>query len=762
MTILTDSTSGITIVPTPVQLRLGEKEPVYVSSELSIDLAFAEGEPTTVLRRHLSNAIERVAYRIVSRTTRSNGIRTLRIQHNGSPDASLVPTISTDETYTIDWNEERIFLNASSTSGIVYGLETIAQLVFSHGTLPAISGDIQDEPRYPHRGLLVDSGRRFWPLDLLKQTVDALAAVKMNVLHYHFSDNCRFAIQSDNYPEIIPSDGQFLTKDQVRELIEYASLRGVRIVPEIDLPGHARGMRNAPGVTWVDDEDRVQMSDSRGTREFLQGILTEFAELFPDENFHIGADETNNAPAALIEYAIGVLADLGKKVIGWEEAYFKSSAGTPEDLILQLWKSYDVPQTDDAGFKSLYSKYTNLYLDLRPTDLELYININPAGSRNVLGGEVAMWTDNYCPKLDCYSTARPLPPARHMFTSDMDQEFIDSINRMMWVKTAVAACTFWNFRPEINPQHDLLPLEFLKEYLFSNFLIRACVDNDKCRCSELHGCSGDNPPLPHYERPPLAPVPAGGAAKSGIFSIRFTSWGSPGEPLFFTTYTTPENWPTGDLTLYFVDAYYSSPAFSDSDGMVRFLTRYRRESAITDSTVYFVYDDGGKNDPVLLREYMRQFFGWYNALERAVKETIGLVGIGVNVEKLSAEDLEQVVNEEFEGGHFVRLQIVLYDTQSKDLVQTAIQLADSVLVHISHGNGSVGAMASSITTYLDRNRSGLESTTRRGYISFALQHTNAVALADPVYRRVIDSCEYARVFLNKKSFISPHPWESLV
>ena len=755
-----DDSLCLRVLPPVSHFRLHDREQTLVSSTISAYLEYPSGTPGSDLNDSLRNAISRISSRIISRTTTSTGIDSLVVIFTGDPGLSSRPKLSTVESYDIEWTQESIRLTASSVSGVIYGLETLAQLTFENGLLPSSRGLIRDEPRYRHRGLLVDSGRRFWPLDLLKQTVDGLSAFKMNVLHYHFTDNCRFAVQSETHPELAPEDGQYLSKDQVRELVAYAHSRGVRVIPEIDLPGHGRGMRRARGVTWT-DEDRVQMSDSPGTRAFLVDILTEFAALFPDEYFHIGADETNNAPAALIEFAIGVLSEAGKKVVGWEESYFKSHAGNPDTLTIQLWKERGVDQADAAGFQSIFSNYRHLYLDLRPSYSQLYLDIGGRHSRHLLGGEVAMWTDNYCPKLDCYVNSRPLPPARALFTADRDQEFIDSINRMIWVKTAVASVSFWNYVAGKDPATDF-HLPFVKHYLFSNFLIRACIDTDTYRCSEL----ADEPTVPLRRlSDATAPVRenplSASRANSGIYSTRYTSWGTASPALFGRYGDDASAWPKGDLALYFVDSFYSSAAFTEVDPIVSFLTRYR--SVVRDSTVFFVYDDGGKKDPILFRQYIRRFFSWYNPLSDSIKRSIGNVGVGLNIESLRPDSFVPVIEEEFQPlrTEFVRLQIVLYADHSKDVFESAMRTADSVVVHLS--SGSPSSIASAIGSYTTRQASGFldGEQSHLGLVSFAIRQSSALSIAQSVYDEVIAGNRRLGTVLNKRSFLLAHSWETL-
>ena len=122
------------------------------------------------------------------------------------------------------------------------GLETFLQLVQPGGSgffLPGIS--IQDTPRFRWRGLMVDCSRHFEPVEVIKRTLDGMAAVKLNVFHWHLTEDQGFRIESKIYPKLtgMGSDGLFYTQEQAREIVAYARARGIRVVPEFDIPGHS-------------------------------------------------------------------------------------------------------------------------------------------------------------------------------------------------------------------------------------------------------------------------------------------------------------------------------------------------------------------------------------------------------------------------------------------------------------------------------------------------------------------------------------------
>lgn len=768
---------GLHVLPPIRRVSLEGSSRVPVSSELRFVLNFAKGAPSPDLRMKLEEAIEISVGRVRSGTKTSAGIQTISIHYTGGADGTHIPSVGTNEAYELRWKPESIDISAASLSGVIYALESVSQLISLDGLLPARSGTLVDSPRFAHRGLLVDTGRRFWPLSLLKQTVEAMSAVKLNVLHFHFTDNCRFAVQSDSHPELTPADGQLLTKADVRDLIEFAAVRGVRVVPEIDLPGHARGMRNANGVTWA-NERRVQMTDSRGTRAFLHDILSEFADLFPDEFFHIGADETSNAPKDLIDFAIALLRAKGKRVVGWEESHFVSGAGDPRTLTVQLWKSVSV--TKAKRFQTIYSDYRRFYLDLRPETERLWVDINPSGE-NVLGGEVAMWTDAYCPLVDCHETDKPIPIANQLFAKERDAEFANSIHRMVWTKSAVAASALWNFHTEFAPAKHLGTFQ---QYLLAKFGIRGCVDTNSCRCSELSGCGeeeearqtsavrsvssppSNSPPSSSFMRNLLGELSAPlahpvvmfaldesgptSSTPSGIFLTKFTSWLGPNPGILADPRLRSIS---GDIAIYYVDAYYSGAAFS-SDQVEAFLLRLRRVVG-SGPTVSLIYDDGGKKDIVLFREYVKNFNRWLARIDRNMRGRIGKVALGLNVESLSAAAIAPVVSELIVRSDLTKFQIIVYGSDAeRGIVELGLRQADSLLVHIA-GDSSRTIVANALA-FATTHAALLEASPPGASVTFAVKSASVREIGEQLFATLPK-----RKCFSLNRLVMIHPWEAV-
>ena len=242
-----------------------------------------------------------------------------------------------DESYELNITNNKVTLTAETDLGALRGFETLLQLLDSDAEgyfFPAV--EIEDRPRFPWRGLMIDVARHFQPVDVIKRNLDGMAAVKMNVLHLHLSDDQGFRIESKIYPQLhqLASDGQYFTHEDIRDIVSYAAERGIRVVPEFDVPGHATSwlvafpqLASAPGPYAPGDELLPHESEQAGdveqrleiaqikasgtyrlernsgifdptlnpileeTYEVLGTLFGEMAALFPDNYFHIGGDE---------------------------------------------------------------------------------------------------------------------------------------------------------------------------------------------------------------------------------------------------------------------------------------------------------------------------------------------------------------------------------------------------------------------------------------------------------------------------------------
>ena len=217
------------------------------SGQLAIDSSFS-----VALTGHRDDFLQRAEERFLDDLRRETGMGLLNMKVAGGPSATLVihadhaakdvPELGEDESYSLEITPSGATLSAPNSLGVLHGLQTFLQLVSATPAgfaVPAVS--IQDQPRFRWRGLMIDVGRHFIPLEIVKRNLDGMAALKMNVLHLHLSENQGFRIESKKFPKLqeMGSDGLYYTQDEMRGLIAYAADRGIRVVPEFDMPGHS-------------------------------------------------------------------------------------------------------------------------------------------------------------------------------------------------------------------------------------------------------------------------------------------------------------------------------------------------------------------------------------------------------------------------------------------------------------------------------------------------------------------------------------------
>jgi hexosaminidase len=163
-------------------------------------------------------------------------------------DAVSSLTIESDETYSLQVKENSVLIKAKTDVGALRGLETLLQLVnFNQNGYYFEGVEIKDSPRFVWRGLMIDAARHFQPIAVLKRNLNAMASVKLNVFHWHLTDDQGFRVESKVYPKLQEkaSDGLFYTQEQVKEVVKYASNLGIRVIPEFDVPGHSTAILTA-------------------------------------------------------------------------------------------------------------------------------------------------------------------------------------------------------------------------------------------------------------------------------------------------------------------------------------------------------------------------------------------------------------------------------------------------------------------------------------------------------------------------------------
>jgi len=390
----------------------------------------------------------------------------LLIETNSTGNA--IPKLGDDESYNLEISDKQAKISAPTTVGAMRGLETFLQLLEGDKDgfyFPSVS--ITDKPRFPWRGLMIDSARHFQPMEVLKRNLDAMAAVKLNVLHWHLTEDQGFRVETKKLPELHlqGSDGDFYTQEQIREIIKYAADRGIRVMPEFDMPGHATAwvvshpeIASAPGPYKIERQpgifDPTLDPTNEKTYKLLEIFFAEMSALFPDAYMHIGGDENegkqwdanpkiqafmkaNNIKDnhALQTYfnkrILKFLQKGGKIMMGWDEIF---QPDLPKDVVIHSWRGQKaLAEAAKQGFMGVLSN--GYYIDLMfPASQHYVVDPLPADTtltaeeqKRILGGEATMWSEWVSP---------------------------ETIDSRIWTRTAAIAERFWSPR-EVNDVDDM-------------------------------------------------------------------------------------------------------------------------------------------------------------------------------------------------------------------------------------------------------------------------------------------------------------------
>lgn len=342
--------------------------------------------------------------------------------------------VNIDESYSLEVTSTQVNLKANNNIGAYRGLETLLQLVNAKGKnvhIPNLS--IQDQPRFPWRGLMIDVCRHWMPIEVIKRNIDAMAAVKMNVLHLHLTEDQAFRIESKIYPKLheLGNDGNYFSQEQIKSIVQYAFDRGIRVVPEFDIPGHATSWAvGYPELMSIKKDNKLETNygvfnptfnpTKEETYFFFSQFIQEMSALFPDAYFHIGGDENNgkqwkendkiqdfmedhnladnHALQAYFNQRIqAILKENNKRMVGWDEIYQPSIS---KEIVIQSWRGKEsLYKTAQSGYPGILSN--GYYLDKVFTAKKYYENdpipfgteLPDSTKKQILGGEATMWSE---------------------------------------------------------------------------------------------------------------------------------------------------------------------------------------------------------------------------------------------------------------------------------------------------------------------------------------------------------------------------------
>ncbi|RYY02875.1 MAG: N-acetyl-beta-hexosaminidase [Gammaproteobacteria bacterium] len=341
-----------------------------------------------------------------------------------------------DESYQLTISKKTIKLSAENSIGVNRGMETLLQLIGEQKKsvkLPLVA--INDYPRFKWRGFLMDTSRHFFSITTIKRQLDAMAAAKLNVFHWHLTDDQGWRIELKSLPKLhqLTSGGEYYTQQDIRDVVAYAQARGIQVMPEVDMPGHASAIAVAypellsgPGpyaseIRWGVHSPTLNPANEQ-VYEFAEKIIGELTTLFPFEYIHMGGDEVNSdewnknptiqtfmrekklkSPQDLQAYfnqrLVKILAQHQRKMVGWDEIQHPD---LPKDIIIQSWRGPDaVSDAVSHGFQALLS--TGFYLDQAQTAAYHYRNdpLPPLPSQNdlIAEGEIAQsWSFSFARK----------------------------------------------------------------------------------------------------------------------------------------------------------------------------------------------------------------------------------------------------------------------------------------------------------------------------------------------------------------------------
>lgn len=403
------ATPGLSLIPLPARVDAGEG-------------SYPLGARTML---HAQDDTARIVARQFAAMLAASGLRAPELMPAGAAASGGIRfAISTDlpgdspERYRLSVNQDGATILAADARGLFYGAVTLWQLA-SQGdgkSIPAV--DIQDAPRFPWRGFMLDSARHFQSLDEIKQILDTMALHKLNTFHWHLTDDQGWRIEIKKYPKLtevggcrvaageagVGTDGQpkpycgFYTQDQIREIVKYAADRHITVLPEIDVPGHAQAAIAAyPGLGVLGSTPPVSnqwgvhsylFNTEESTITFLEDVLTEVITLFPGRYVHVGADEAvkiqweNSARAQARIRELGLKNEFemqshiikrlekfleahDRRLIGWDEIL---EGGLPPEATVMSWRGTEGGlEAATQGHDVVMTPKSHLYLDYHQT-----------------------------------------------------------------------------------------------------------------------------------------------------------------------------------------------------------------------------------------------------------------------------------------------------------------------------------------------------------------------------------------------------------
>lgn len=437
---LSEVSNDTFIWPIPSEFTKGAKS-IYVFP--SCDIFYPESPVPSII----GEAIERYCHLTFPHITHEEmGKDTMlhKLFINWLEKDDSFPQVGTDESYVLNITDGAIgTLQANTVYGVLRGLETFSQLVtFNFDSklyeIHQAPWKIKDKPRFPHRGLMIDTARHFETLASLRHIIDSLSYAKMNVLHWHMSDAQSFPFESRTYPKLwngAYSDFEKYTQEDIADVVEYARMRGVRVMVEFDMPGHADSWcKGYPEVCPSATCTQPLNVAKNATFELISSVLNECtggkksepgapSGLFPDDFIHLGGDEVNTACwmstpeisswltaqnmtaddgyAYFLNKVATIASSQGRRPVQWSEAFDHFKKKLLKGTIVHIWKAVtNVTEVLADGYNVLLNVGNDIhswYLDNVNVKWDSVYMKEPCGNVPddlcplILGGHGEMW-----------------------------------------------------------------------------------------------------------------------------------------------------------------------------------------------------------------------------------------------------------------------------------------------------------------------------------------------------------------------------------
>jgi hexosaminidase len=472
------SKQEISIIPKPLSMLIGEGN--FTISKSTVLCYNKEDSAAAKGSSYLTDLLKKKGISTISQIFFTEEIKSGYILFTS---AGASDTLG-EEGYELAVNNNCIVIKAKKEAGFFYAIQTLRQLMpsgfekegakFSKLVIPALA--IIDKPRFPWRGMNFDCCRHFMSKDFVKRYIDLLAYYKMNIFHWHLTEDQGWRIEIKKYPKLTSigawrteADGKvyggFYTQEDIKEVVAYAAERFVNIVPEIEMPGHSTAaLASYPQFSCTGGPFKVETNwgvfkdiycaGNDSTFIFMQNVLDEVVNLFPFKYIHVGGDEApkyrwENCPKCqkriikeklaneeeLQKYFISTIARYletkNRKIIGWDEIL---EGGIPDLATVQSWRGYDGAKTAAlAGVNAIVSPTSHCYFDypVESVDLEKVFSFEPIPSgltldqqKHIIGGECNMWSEQAPQELvDAKMFPRTLAMAEVLWSSPSKRDF---------------------------------------------------------------------------------------------------------------------------------------------------------------------------------------------------------------------------------------------------------------------------------------------------------------------------------------------------